>query len=79
MISLQLGSQFSVWNFQVFTQVAAVAHQDQEAVIDISQLVIFALNVRYVHVVGGWTNIFVLLAVEDIDADHVNLGVTVLA
>jgi len=29
--------------------------------------------------VGGWRQFFELLAGEDIDGDHVNLGVTVLA
>lgn len=28
---------------------------------------------------GGWANIFVFLAGEDVDADHVDLGVAVLA
>jgi uncharacterized membrane protein len=42
-------------------------------------LEIAALDVRDVHVVGGWADIFVLFVGEDVDADHVHLGVAVLA
>ncbi len=37
------------------------------------------MDVRDIHVVSGWTDIFILLLGEDIDADHVNFGVAVLA
>ena len=43
------------------------------------QLVLAAGDVWNVHVVGGWREIFQLLASEDVDGDQVNLGVTVLA
>jgi hypothetical protein len=36
-------------------------------------------DVRDVHVVGGWRQIFQLLAREDVDGDDVDLGMTVLA
>lgn len=78
-VSAQLNAQLAFWNFQIFTQITVVAHQDQEAVVYISQLVIFTLNVWNVHVVGGWTDILVFLAGEYVDADHVDLSVTVLA
>ena len=37
------------------------------------------MDVGDIHVVSGWTDILVLFLVEDIDADHVNFGVAVLA
>ena len=37
------------------------------------------LNDRHIHVVCGRTDILVLLASENVQADHVDLGVTVLA
>lgn len=36
-------------------------------------------DVRNVHVVGGWGQIFQLLAREDVDGSDVDLGVAVLA
>ena len=45
----------------------------------IVHLEVHSLDVGDVHVVGGGTDIFVLLVGEDIDADHVDLGVAVLA
>jgi len=42
-------------------------------------LEVHALDVGHVHVVGRWADIFVLLVGEDVDADHVDLGVAVLA
>lgn len=41
--------------------------------------VLTTLDDWHIHVVGGWTDIFELLAGEDIDGDHVNLSVTVLS
>jgi len=43
------------------------------------KLVFFSRDVGNIHVVGRWGQIFKLLAGEDINGDHVNLGVTVLA
>lgn len=43
------------------------------------KLVLAARDVRDVHVVGGRGQILQLLAGEDVDGDHVDLGVTVLA
>lgn len=42
-------------------------------------LIILAANVWNINVVGGRTDIFVLLVGEDINAHQVHLGVTVLA
>jgi len=46
---------------------------------DTHKLVFAASNVGNIHVVGGRGEIFQLLAGEDVDGDHVDLGVTVLA
>jgi hypothetical protein len=43
------------------------------------KLVLAAGDVRNVHVVGGWRQIFQLLAGEDVDGDDVDLGMTVLS
>lgn len=43
------------------------------------KLVFFSGNIGDIHVVGGWRQVFELLAGEDIDGDDVNLGVAVLA
>ena len=51
----------------------------QIAISQNSHLKILAWNVRHIHVVSGRTNIFVLLVCENIESDHVNLGMTVLA
>jgi hypothetical protein len=43
------------------------------------ELVLAAGNIGDIHVVGGWAEIFELLASEDVDGDEMDLGVTVLA
>lgn len=43
------------------------------------ELVFAADNVGDIHVVGGWAQIFQLLASEDVDSNEMDLGVTVLA
>lgn len=43
------------------------------------ELVFAAGDVRDIHVVGGWAQVFQLLASEDIDSNEMHLGVTVLA
>jgi len=42
-------------------------------------LVVLSLDERHIHVVGRGADIFILLARENINADHVNLSVSVLA
>ena len=43
------------------------------------KLVFLADNIRYIHVVGGWTKILELLASEDVDGNQVDFSVTVFA
>lgn len=43
------------------------------------KLVFLALDVGDVHIVGGGTKIFKLLASEDVNCNEVDLGVTMLA
>lgn len=43
------------------------------------KLVFLALDIGYVHVVGGGAEIFKLLASEDVNRNEMDLGVTVLA
>jgi hypothetical protein len=45
----------------------------------VAYLVLCALDSWHIHVVGRGAHLFVLLAGEDVLADHVDLGVTVLA
>lgn len=43
------------------------------------ELVFLATNVGDIHIMGGWTKFFELLAGEDINGNKMDLGVTVLA
>lgn len=43
------------------------------SVLQLSHLVFHSLDVGYVHVVGGGTNVFILLTSEDVDTDQVHL------
>lgn len=43
------------------------------------ELVFLAGDIWDIHVVGGWAEIFELLASEDIDGDEMDFGVAVLA
>lgn len=43
------------------------------SVLQLSHLVIHSLDVGDVHVVGGRTDIFILLTSEDVDTDQVHL------
>ena len=43
------------------------------------QGVLSAGDVWHIHVVGGWAQIFQLLASEDVDGNKMDFGVTVLA
>lgn len=56
-----------------------VAHQIQEAIVDVDQLVFVALHVGDIHVVGRRRDVFVFLLSKDVDSDEMHLGVTVLA
>ena len=47
---------------QIIPGVAAVVHQGEEVVIHADQLVVFALDIRHFHVVGGWADILEFLA-----------------
>lgn len=59
--------------------VTRVGHQGKESILNIDQLVLLADDVGDIHVVGGWADILVLLAGENVDTDEIDLGVTVLA
>jgi hypothetical protein len=43
------------------------------------KLVFLAGNIGNIHIMGGWTKFFELLACEDIDSDKMDLSVAVLA
>ena len=43
-----------------------------------THLQVSSLNVGHVHIVGGRTDVLVLLACEDVDPDQVHLGMSVL-
>ena len=48
-------------------------------IIDVNKLIILAADVGHVHVMGRGTDILVLFVGEDVQSDHVDLGVAVLA
>jgi len=67
-----------LWHLQIFPSFSRIVHERKEAVITAYQLVILALDVGDIHVVGRWTNVFVLSSCEDIQSDQVNFSVPVL-
>jgi len=82
---VELGSNFfqQFWvmvAMQIISDLTSIVHQRQETFIsNIDQGHFHPLDIGDFHVVGGRRHIFVFLAVEDVDADHVDFGVTVLA
>jgi len=63
---------------KVLPGVTAVVHHGEEVVLHADELVVLALHVGHFHVVGGWADIFKFLSGEDVEGDHVDLGVAVL-
>ena len=51
----------------------------QASAVTYYKLVFLALDVGDVHIVGGGTKIFKLLASEDVNCNEMDLGVTMLA
>jgi len=64
---------------KVLPGVTAVVHHGEEVVLHADELVVLALHVGHFHVVGGWADVFKFLTGEDVEGDHVDLGVAVLA
>jgi len=64
---------------QVVPGLAGVVHQGEELVVEPDQLEVLALHVGHLHVVGGGADVLQLLAGEDVEGHHVDLGVAVLA
>jgi len=54
-------------------------HKVEETVIRVEELIFSTADIRDIHVVSRWAQIFKLLASEDINGDQVDLCVTVLA
>lgn len=71
-------TQLTFWVSDVVLGLTVHGHQGQETVVDVQQLVLGSLDDWDLHVVGGWGQVFQLLAGEDVDGDQVDLGVTVL-
>jgi len=79
-LTADLFAKLSFRDLNVFTNVARFLHQRQEVVFrDVHKLIVKALHHRHVHVVSGGTDIFILLLIVKINANHVNLSVAVLA
>jgi len=78
-VCLDLIADIAFGDFDVVLGSTFGGHQAEETIIDIDQLVLSSVNVGDVHVVGGGAEIFILLLGEDINADQVDFGVTVLA
>jgi len=65
---------------EIVSHITRVVHEGKVTLLgDIDQVVLDSGHVWYFHVMSGWRHILVLLAIENIDSGHVNLGVTVLA
>jgi len=77
---LDLFTNVIVWDLDILLGGAIIGHERQEAVIgNVEELVFLAANVGDIHVVGGWAQVFELLASEDVNGNKMDLGVTVLA
>jgi len=77
---LNLVTNFTIWHLDIILGSTIVGHEGEEVIIgDVEQLIFATSDVGDIHVVGGWGQIFQLLAGEDIESDHVDLGVTVLS
>jgi len=76
---LDLLSDVAIRDLQVVTGVAGVVHQGQVAIIDVQELVVPPGDVGHVHVMCGRADILVFAVGEDVECDHVHLGVAVLA
>jgi hypothetical protein len=75
-----LVANFTVGHANIILGVTIIVHEREETIIgDVEKLVLAAGDVGDVHVVGGGTEIFVLLASEDVESDKMDLGVTVLS
>jgi len=77
---LDLVADFAFGELNVVLGLTRGEEERKETIIaNIEELVLGAADVGDHHVVGRGAHIFVLAAVEDVNADEVNLGVTVLA
>ena len=63
----------------VFTPLVQLIFKKNLTIIDVNKLIILAADVGHVHVMGRGTDILVLFVSEDVQSDHVDLGVAVLA
>jgi len=77
--SLDLLAKVTLGDLDIVLSSTIGVHEVKETVINVDELVLITLDIGNVHVMGGGTDIFQLLAGEDIDSDKVDLGVTVLA
>lgn len=80
-VILHEGKEAILGNVELKTNQSVRIHKGTErATLRVTyELVFLAGDVGNVHVVGGRRQIFKLLASEDVESDHVDLGVTVLA
>lgn len=75
-----LVSQITLWGLEIVPGISSVVHEGQVSVVgDVEELVVPSRDVGHVHVVGGGTDVLVLPVGEDVEGDHVDLGVAVLA
>jgi len=77
--SLNFGAEGISRQLQVFPRLSSLVHEGQESVFNADQLVVCTLHVGHFHVVGRRADILELFTGEQIDGDHVDLGVTVLS
>jgi len=73
-----LATNIIVGALKILPGVTGVVHHGEEVVLHADELVVLTLHVGHFHVVGGWADIFKFLASEDVEGDHVDLGVAVL-
>lgn len=69
-IGTQLSSEIAVGDLEILAQVSVVGHESQISVVDVCQLIVFALHVWNVHIVSGGADIFVSKCKKQTDAER---------
>jgi hypothetical protein len=77
--SLNFSAEGVSGQLQVFPGLSGLVHEGQKSFFDADQLVVCTFDVGHFHVVGRRADILELFTGEQIDGDHMDLCVTVLA
>jgi len=77
--SINVPSKVTVRDFDIVFGITVVVQEVQKTIINVSQAVFLPLNVRDVHVVCRWADIFQFFTRENVDGDEMDLGMSVLS